>query len=109
MSVGGLGKLVAQEPELMGVNIGKLTRTVRFLEDVGFRQKQIGNMLVAFPKLIQYRSEVLRPKWRFLRKQMGLSLEALLTFPRCGFGAVWGFLEVKKKTLFYAGSHELIV
>ncbi|PON57872.1 Mitochodrial transcription termination factor [Parasponia andersonii] len=78
-----IGKVIASGPELLGCSIAhKLEINVKYYLSLGIRLRQLGEMITDFPMLLRYSIDVLRPKYRYLRRTMVLSLEDLIEFPR---------------------------
>lgn len=78
-----IGKVIALGPELLGCHIVyKLDTNVKYFLSLGIHVKQLGEMIADFPMLLRYNIEILRPKYRFLRRTMVRSLQDLIEFPR---------------------------
>ncbi|EPS64154.1 hypothetical protein M569_10626, partial [Genlisea aurea] len=78
-----VGKVVASSPELFGCSIAhKLDLNVRYLLSIGITVAELGEMVSDFPMLLRYSIDnVLRPKYRYLRKIMIRPLRDLIDFP----------------------------
>ncbi|KAL5788581.1 hypothetical protein ACOSP7_005530 [Xanthoceras sorbifolium] len=78
-----IGKCIALGPELLGCSIGnKLDVNVKYLLSLGIKLQQIGEMIADFPMLLRYNIDLLRPKYRYLRRTMVRPLQDLIEFPR---------------------------
>jgi len=78
-----IGKVIALGPELLGCSISKkLEVSVKYFMSLGIRYRQLGGMIADFPMLLRYNVDVLRPKYRYLRRTMVRPLEDLIEFPR---------------------------
>ncbi|KAL5704625.1 Transcription termination factor mterf2 [Ranunculus cassubicifolius] len=78
-----VGKVIALGPELVGCKIvHKLEVNVKYFLSLGILLPQLGEMIADFPMLLRYNLEVLRPKYRYLRRIMIRPLEDLIEFPR---------------------------
>ncbi|KAK4562718.1 hypothetical protein RGQ29_005284 [Quercus rubra] len=78
-----IGKVIALGPELLGCSISKkLEVSVKYFLSLGIRYRQLGEMIADFPMLLRYNVDVLRPKYRYLRRTMVQPLEDLIEFPR---------------------------
>ena len=78
-----IGKVIAGGPELLGCSIvHKLEINVKYYLSLGIRLRQLGEMIADFPMLLRYNIDVLRPKYRYLRRTMVRTLEDLIEFPR---------------------------
>ncbi|KAK7822436.1 transcription termination factor MTERF2, chloroplastic [Quercus suber] len=78
-----IGKVIALGPELLGCSISKkLEVSVKYFLSLGIRYRQLGEMIADFPMLLRYNVDVLRPKYRYLRRTMVRPLEDLIKFPR---------------------------
>jgi mTERF domain-containing protein len=78
-----IGKVIAFAPELLGCSIGKkLEVNVKYFLSLGIRLRQLAEMIADFPMLLRYNVDVLRPKYRYLRRTMVRPLEDLIEFPR---------------------------
>ncbi|XP_050261155.1 transcription termination factor MTERF2, chloroplastic [Quercus robur] len=78
-----IGKVIALGPELLGCSISKkLEVSVTYFMSLGIRYRQLGGMIADFPMLLRYNVDVLRPKYRYLRRTMVRPLEDLIEFPR---------------------------
>ncbi|KAI9181509.1 hypothetical protein LWI28_015680 [Acer negundo] len=78
-----IGKCVALGPELMGCSIGnKLDVNVKYFLSLGIRIQQLGEMIADFPMILRYNIDLLRPKYRYLRRTMVRPLQDLIEFPR---------------------------
>ncbi|KAI3953193.1 hypothetical protein MKX01_042188 [Papaver californicum] len=70
-----IGKVIALGPELMGCSIvDKLEVNVKYFLSLGIPLRSLGEMIADFPMLLRYNIEVLRPKYRYLRKTMVFQL-----------------------------------
>ncbi|GFQ00987.1 hypothetical protein PHJA_002242600 [Phtheirospermum japonicum] len=78
-----IGKVVALGPELLGCSIAnKLEHNVKYFLSLGISLSVLGGMISDFPMLLRYNIDVLRPKYRYLRRMMIRPLEDLIEFPR---------------------------
>ncbi|GAU45384.1 hypothetical protein TSUD_90040 [Trifolium subterraneum] len=78
-----IGKVVALGPQLLGCNIvHKLEVNVKYYLSLGIRLRQLGEMIADFPMLLRYNADVLRPKYKYLRRTMVRTLPDLIEFPR---------------------------
>ncbi|EXB37124.1 hypothetical protein L484_018547 [Morus notabilis] len=78
-----IGKVIALGPELLGCSIvHKLEINVKYFLSLGIRLRQLGEMIADFPMLLRYNVDLLRPKYRYLRRTMVRSLEDVIEFPR---------------------------
>lgn len=78
-----VGKVVALGPELLGCSIvHKLDHNVKYYLSLGIRLPVLGEMISDFPMLLRYNIDVLRPKYRYLRRMMIRPLKDLIEFPR---------------------------
>ena len=78
-----IGKVVALAPELLGCSIAhKLDGNVKYFLSLGINLQQLGEMIADFPMLLRYNVELLRPKYRYLRRTMVRPLQDVIEFPR---------------------------
>ncbi|KAK3022046.1 hypothetical protein RJ639_047436 [Escallonia herrerae] len=79
-----IGKVVALGPELLGCSIAKkLELNVKYFLSLGIPLRLLGKMIADFPMLLRYNIDVLRLKYRYLRRTMvRRPLEDLTEFPR---------------------------
>ncbi|CAI0377459.1 unnamed protein product [Linum tenue] len=78
-----IAKVIASGPELLGCSIvHKLDINVKYFFSLGIRPHVLGEMVADFPVLLRYNVEVLRPKYRYLRRTMVGSLQDVIEFPR---------------------------
>ncbi|KAK6916575.1 Transcription termination factor, mitochondrial/chloroplastic [Dillenia turbinata] len=78
-----IGKVIALGPELLGCNIAnKLEVNVKYFLSLGITLKVLGEMIADFPMLLRYNVDVLRPKYRYLRRTMVRPLHDVIEFPR---------------------------
>ncbi|XP_021896750.1 transcription termination factor MTERF2, chloroplastic isoform X2 [Carica papaya] len=78
-----IGKVIALGPELLGCSIAKkLEVNVKYFLSLGIRLQQLGEMIADFPMLLRYNTDILRAKYRYLRRTMVRTLEDLTEFPR---------------------------
>nr|AKM76433.1 embryo defective 2219 [Hypseocharis bilobata] len=78
-----IAKVVALGPELLGCSISKkLEVNMKYFLSLGIRPYQLGQMIADFPMLLRYSLDVLRPKYRYLRRTMVRPLIDLIEFPR---------------------------
>lgn len=78
-----IGKVIALGPELMGCSIvDKLEVNVKYFLSLGIPLHSLGEMIADFPMLLRYNIEVLRPKYRYLRRTMVRPLQDIIEFPR---------------------------
>ena len=78
-----IGKVLALEPELIGCSItDKLEVNVKYFLSLGIPLQSLGEMITDFPMLLKYNLDVLRPKYRYLRRIMVRPLQDLIEFPR---------------------------
>ncbi|KAG9442675.1 hypothetical protein H6P81_018529 [Aristolochia fimbriata] len=77
-----IGKVIASEPELVGCSINKLEVNVNYFLSLGIPVRSLGEMVADFPMLLRYNLDILRPKYRYLRRTMVRPLQELIEFPR---------------------------
>ncbi|KAL0384088.1 UNVERIFIED_CONTAM: Transcription termination factor MT, chloroplastic [Sesamum radiatum] len=78
-----IGKVIALGPELLGCSIAnKLDHNVKYFLSLGITLPVLGRMISDFPMLLRYNIDVLRPKYRYLRRTMIRPLQDLIEFPR---------------------------
>ncbi|XP_010254837.1 PREDICTED: transcription termination factor MTERF2, chloroplastic [Nelumbo nucifera] len=78
-----IGKVIALGPELLGCSIThKLEVNVKYFLSLGIPLLLLGEMIADFPMLLRYNLDVLRPKYRYLRRIMVRPLQDLIEFPR---------------------------
>ncbi|XP_062093254.1 transcription termination factor MTERF2, chloroplastic isoform X2 [Humulus lupulus] len=78
-----IAKVIASGPELLGCSIvHKLEINMKYYLSLGIRLQQLGEMIADFPMLLRYNLDVLRPKYRYLRRTMVRPLEDVIEFPR---------------------------
>ncbi|XP_010028592.2 transcription termination factor MTERF2, chloroplastic [Eucalyptus grandis] len=78
-----IAKVIALGPELLGCSIAnKLEISLKYFLSLGIRVRQLGEMIADFPMLLRYNVDILRPKYRYLRRTMVRPLEDLIEFPR---------------------------
>ncbi|EEF50875.1 conserved hypothetical protein [Ricinus communis] len=78
-----IGKVIALGPELLGCSIAhKLDLSVKYYLSLGIGRRQLGEMIADFPMLLRYSIDLLRPKYRYLRRTMVRPLQDLIEFPR---------------------------
>ncbi|CAK7329702.1 unnamed protein product [Dovyalis caffra] len=78
-----IAKTIALGPELLGCNIvNKLEINLKYFLSLGIRHRQLGEMIADFPVLLRYNIDLLRPKYKYLRRTMVRPLEDLIEFPR---------------------------
>ncbi|XP_051138536.1 transcription termination factor MTERF2, chloroplastic [Andrographis paniculata] len=78
-----VGKVIALAPELLGCSIAnKLDHNVKYFLSLGITVRQLGEMVSDFPMLLRYNADVLRPKYRYLRRTMIRPLQEVIEFPR---------------------------
>ncbi|XAR59543.1 hypothetical protein NMG60_11015415 [Bertholletia excelsa] len=78
-----IGKVIALGPELLGCSIArKLDINVKYFLSLGIPLRSLGEMIADFPMLLRYNIDVLRPKYRYLRRTMVRPLRDLIEFPR---------------------------
>ncbi|XP_059314211.1 transcription termination factor MTERF2, chloroplastic [Lycium ferocissimum] len=78
-----VGKVIALGPELLGCSIAnKLDHNVKYFLSLGITLRQLGEMVADFPMLLTYNIDILRPKYRYLRRMMVRPLQDLIEFPR---------------------------
>ncbi|WJX51464.1 Transcription termination factor mterf2, chloroplastic, variant 2 [Trifolium repens] len=78
-----IGKVIALGPQLLGCSIvHKLEVNVKYYLSLGIRLRQLGEMIADFPMLLRYNTDVLRPKYTYLRRTMVRTLQDLIEFPR---------------------------
>ena len=76
-------KVIALGPELLGCSIvHKLEGNVKYYLSLGIRLRQLGEMIADFPMLLRYNTDVLRPKYTYLRRTMVRTLKDVIEFPR---------------------------
>lgn len=78
-----IGKVIALDPQLMGCSVfHKLDVNVKYFLSLGIRLRLLGEMIADFPMLLRYNPDILRPKYRYLRRVMVRPLKDLIEFPR---------------------------
>lgn len=78
-----IGKVIALGPEVLGCSIvNKLDHNVKYFLSLGIPLPVLGGMVADFPMLLCYNIDVLRPKYRYLRRVMVRPLQDLIEFPR---------------------------
>ncbi|KAK4746590.1 hypothetical protein SAY87_025627 [Trapa incisa] len=78
-----IAKVIASGPELLGCSIvHKLDVNVKYFLSLGIRLPQLGEMIADFPMLLRYNVELLRQKYRYLRRVMVRPLQDVIEFPR---------------------------
>eukprot|EP00268_Persea_americana_P006221 TRINITY_DN12234_c0_g1_i10.p1 TRINITY_DN12234_c0_g1~~TRINITY_DN12234_c0_g1_i10.p1 ORF type:complete len:678 (-),score=96.22 TRINITY_DN12234_c0_g1_i10:456-2489(-) len=78
-----IGKVIALDPELIGSSIiNKLEVNVKYFLSLGISLQSLGEMIADFPTLLRYNLNILRPKYRYLRRTMVRPLQDLIEFPR---------------------------
>lgn len=78
-----IGKVIALGPELLGCSIAnKLDHNLKYFLSLGISLQQLGEMIGDFPMLLRYNIDVLRPKYRYLRRTMVRPLQDIIEFPR---------------------------
>ncbi|CAI9104514.1 OLC1v1003203C3 [Oldenlandia corymbosa var. corymbosa] len=78
-----IGKVIALGPELLGCSVAnKLEHNVKYFLSLGISLRQLGQMISDFPMLLRYNIDILRPKYRYLRRTMVRPLRDLIEFPR---------------------------
>lgn len=78
-----IAKAIALGPELLGCSIvNKLEINLKYLLSLGIRHRQLGEMVADFPVLLRYNIDLLRPKYKYLRRTMVRPLQDLIEFPR---------------------------
>lgn len=78
-----IAKVIASGPELLGCSIvHKLDHNVKYFLSLGIRLPLLGEMIADFPMLLRYNVELLRPKYRYLRRVMVRPLQDVIEFPR---------------------------
>ncbi|KAI8532989.1 hypothetical protein RHMOL_Rhmol11G0261100 [Rhododendron molle] len=78
-----IGKAIALGPELLGCSIHhKLEVNVKYFLSLGIPVRLLGEMVADFPMLLRYNIDILRPKYRYLRRTMVRPLKDLIEFPR---------------------------
>ncbi|XP_030450223.2 transcription termination factor MTERF2, chloroplastic [Syzygium oleosum] len=78
-----IAKVIALGPELLGCSIAnKLEISLKYFFSLGIRVRQLGEMIADFPMLLRYNVDILRPKYRYLRRTMVRPLKDLIEFPR---------------------------
>lgn len=78
-----IAKVIALGPELLGCSIvHKLEVNVKYFLSLGIPLQILGEMIADFPMLLRYNIDVLRPKYRYLRRTMVRPLKDLIEFPR---------------------------
>ncbi|XP_073005832.1 transcription termination factor MTERF2, chloroplastic isoform X1 [Typha latifolia] len=78
-----IGKVIALDPQLVGCSIiKKLEVNVNYFLSLGIRLHSLGEMIADFPMLLRYNLDILRPKYRYLRRIMVRPLQDLIEFPR---------------------------
>lgn len=83
VSENDIGKVIALAPELLGCSIAKkLEHSLKYFLSLGISVDELGEMIADFPMLLRYNVDVLRPKYRYLRRTMIRPLKDLIEFPR---------------------------
>lgn len=78
-----IGKVIALGPELLGCSIAnKLDPNLKYFLSLGIPLRLVGEMIADFPMLLRYNIDILRPKYRYLRRTMVRPLKDLTEFPR---------------------------
>ncbi|PKA47488.1 hypothetical protein AXF42_Ash020658 [Apostasia shenzhenica] len=78
-----IAKVIAFDPQLLGCSIiKKLDVNVKYFLSLGIRLHVLGEMVADFPMLLRYNLDILRPKYRYLRRTMVRPLQDLIEFPR---------------------------
>lgn len=78
-----IGKVIALDPQLVGCHIiNKLDVNVKYFLSLGIRRPTLGQMVADFPMLLRYNLDILRPKYKYLRRVMVRPLQDLIEFPR---------------------------
>ncbi|KAM7275472.1 hypothetical protein ACFE04_017338 [Oxalis oulophora] len=78
-----IGKIIALAPELLGCNVAhKLEVNVKFFLSLNIRPRQLGEMIADFPTLLRYNIDILRPKYKYLRRTMVRPLTDVIEYPR---------------------------
>lgn len=78
-----IAKVIALGPELLGCSIAnKLEISLKYFLSLGIRVRQLGEMIADFPMLLRYNVDIVRPKYRYLRRTMVRPLKDLIEFPR---------------------------
>lgn len=78
-----IGKVIALDPQLVGCSITKkLDISVKYFLSLGIHLQSLGEMIADFPMLLRYNIDILRPKYRYLRRVMVRPLQDLIEFPR---------------------------
>ncbi|KAF3323911.1 mTERF [Carex littledalei] len=78
-----IGKVIALDPQLVGCHIvNKLDVNVKYFLSLGIRRPILGQMIADFPMLLRYKLDILRPKYKYLRRVMVRPLQDLVEFPR---------------------------
>ncbi|XP_078430451.1 mitochondrial transcription termination factor family protein [Wolffia australiana] len=95
-----IGKVLALEPELIGCSITeKLDVNVKYFLSLGIPPQSLGEMIADFPMLLKYNLDVLRPKYRYLRRVMVRPLQDLIEFPRFFSYSLEGRIIPRHKSL----------
>lgn len=86
-----IGKVIALGPELLGCSIAnKLDHNLKYFLSLGISLHKLGEMIADFPMLLRYNVDVLRPKYRYLRRTMVRPLQDLIEYPRyITFSSTW--------------------
>ncbi|KAK8957234.1 hypothetical protein KSP39_PZI000321 [Platanthera zijinensis] len=78
-----IAKVIAFDPQLVGCSIlKKLDVSVKYFLSLGIRLHILGEMITDFPMLLRYNLDIIRPKYRYLRRIMIRPLQDLIEFPR---------------------------
>ncbi|RRT83806.1 hypothetical protein B296_00008347 [Ensete ventricosum] len=78
-----IGKVIALDPQLVGCSITKkLDINVKYFLSLGIHFQSLGEMIADFPMLLRYNIDILRPKYKYLRRVMVRPLQDLIEFPR---------------------------
>ncbi|KAG9147920.1 hypothetical protein Leryth_003516 [Lithospermum erythrorhizon] len=95
-----IGKVIALGPELLGCSIiNKLEPSVKYFLSLGIPLPVLGEMIADFPMLLRYNIDLLRPKYRYLRRTMVRPLQDLIEFPRFFSYSLEGRIIPRHRTL----------
>lgn len=78
-----VGKVLAMQPDLVAYSLhNKLEIVVKFFLFHDFQRAEIGVMVADFPMLLKYSLAILKEKFRYTKKEMGLPSKEIVKFPR---------------------------
>ncbi|KAK3126333.1 hypothetical protein QOZ80_7AG0555000 [Eleusine coracana subsp. coracana] len=95
-----IGKVIALDPQLVGCSIAhKLEVSVNYFRSLGIYHHILGQMVADFPTLLRYNTDILRPKYQYLRRVMVRPLKDLIEFPRFFSYSLEDRIEPRHRTL----------